>query len=216
MQTIKPQDQYYETYCEQLAWQTTKTKHQWIFNKLTIAQTANIIAGPNGIPVPKPGKYIVRPIINPLGLGLQTQTIHIQNTTDHLPISHFWSSILKGKHLSIDYTWGKPTLTIQGTKRNKNNHTQWKQWKKVKLTKHPKIPKPIYKIIKKYPQSNCEFINGTIIEVHLRSNPDFIYNNKYYVPIYEHDNIQQMKEKYPKYQIIKTPYSQDRIAALIK
>ena len=36
---------------------------------------------------------------------------------------------------------------------------------------------------------NCEFIGDKLIEIHLRGNPDFRYNNDSVIPVWEGDDV---------------------------
>jgi hypothetical protein len=43
-----------------------------------------------------------------------------------------------------------------------------------------------------YEWINCEFINGHLIEVHFRRNPDFRYNNSVAIPVWDDEKVENM------------------------
>jgi hypothetical protein len=73
----------------------------------------------------------------------------------------------------------------------------------------PEILKPF---AKKYQWINCEFIGGNLIEVHLRSNPDFEWGNKEFIPVWSSQSINVPEG----YRYIKYPDIHGRIGAYIK
>ena len=44
-------------------------RHRNFFNKLWLAEQLGYVCGPAGVDVPKPGVYVVRPIMNLDGMG---------------------------------------------------------------------------------------------------------------------------------------------------
>jgi len=43
-----------------------------------------------------------------------------------------------------------------------------------------------------YEWINCEFINGNLIEVHFRRNPDFRYGNSLAIPVWDDEKVENM------------------------
>ena len=168
-------------------WDTVDPKHLWVLDKLILSKHLGYVCGPVGVDVPKPDWYIVRPCVNANGLGIGTRKIWIEKNTDYLPSGHFWCEWFEGRHLSVDYKWGLTKLIIEGFK-NKNTFTKWDRWSKVDdfgaLEKIVSFPKILDEFIS-WPNVNVEFIGSKIIEVHFRDNPDFRYDNKEFIPVWE-------------------------------
>jgi hypothetical protein len=169
-------------------WVTTEINDLWLFDKLILSRKLGYICGPAGIPVPNPGNYIVRPITNLEGMGIGASICHIQNTTDHLPAGYFWCEIFEGRHISVDYNYGKPILSVEGFRNQDDPLYRFSKWLKVDQLYH--IPLEV-SVLRKFEYSNIEFIGNKIIEVHLRGNPDFIYNNSIAIPVWEDTVIEE-------------------------
>ena len=156
----------------------------WVYNKLQISRMMGYRCGPVGVNVPKPDNYIVRPAINFLGLGLGTKLMWLQDSTDDLPTGHFWCQVFRGNHYSVDYEYGKLVRVTQGI--HGDDITKWKKWTTVKKD----FPLPHILInFRDKPNINCEFIGNKLIEIHIRKNPDFSYNNNVFIPVWEGDHI---------------------------
>tara|TARA_B100002019_G_scaffold132709_1_gene114103 strand:+ start:2005 stop:2619 length:615 start_codon:yes stop_codon:yes gene_type:complete len=176
-----------DPYDDETAWHQIDPKHLWVLDKLILSKHLRYNCGPVGADVEKPGYYIVRPCVNALGLGLCSDKVWIEKDTDDLTPGHFWCEWFDGRHFSVDYEFGKTKMIIEGFKKE-NTFTRWDKWAKVddfgaveKMLSYPKILEPF----KKYPQVNVEFIGSKIIEVHFRGNPDFKYDNKEFIPVWE-------------------------------
>ena len=196
---------------EDIAWLNTDPQDVWIFDKLILARRMGYVCGPAGVNVPCDANYIVRPVTNCVGLGLGTsiEYLTVEDWTDHLPPGTFWCEIFEGDHISVDYKWGEPILSVQGFK-NANTFTQWDRWTKVDhLISVPPLLKPF---TKKYRWMNCEYIGGKLIEVHLRRNPDFDWGNTEFVPVWKGQNkIPPQGFRYVDY-----PEAHGRVGAWIK
>lgn len=170
-------------YDDDKAWLEIDPDDTWIFDKLIISRKLGYECGPVGVAVKKPGNYIVRPCVNFCGMGLGAIFVNIEKETLHLPPGHFWCEIFKGRHLSIDYNYGEQILCVEGLRNNfVTELTKWSAWRKVNKKLNP--PKDILEVLKKYEYSNCEFIGGKLIEIHLRRNPNFYYAKEEYIPVY--------------------------------
>ena len=169
-------------------WVTTEINDLWLFDKLILSRKLGHICGPAGVPVPNPGNYIVRPITNLEGMGIGASICYIQDTTDHLPAGYFWCEIFKGRHISVDYNYGKPILSVEGFRNQDDPLYRFSKWVKVNQLYH--IPLEV-SVLRKFEYSNIEFIGNKIIEVHLRGNPDFSYNNNIAIPVWEDTIIEE-------------------------
>ena len=63
-----------------------------------------------------------------------------------------------------------------------------------KINKKVDFPSILTNLRGKYDWINCEFVDGNLIEVHIRQNPDFRYNNDIAIPIWEDDNGKKCSE----------------------
>ena len=196
---------------EDTAWTNTDTEDLWIYDKLILSKKMGYVCGPTGVDVPEDGFYIVRPVTNIVGLGIGAyeQYLTVEGWTDHLPPGTFWSEIFEGDHLSIDYEWGEPILNIQGF-RYPESFVRWKKWIKVEQTVElPDILKPI---AKKYQFMNCEYIGGKLIEVHLRKNPDFDFDNVEFIPVWQGQDTTPPEG----YRYVECPEYNQRIGAFVR
>lgn len=196
---------------EDTAWTNTDIEDLWIYDKLILSKKMGYVCGPTGVDVPEDGFYIVRPVTNIVGLGIGAyeQYLTVEGWTDHLQPGTFWSEIFEGDHLSIDYEWGEPILNIQGF-RYPESFVRWKKWIKVEQTVElPDILKPI---AKKYQFMNCEYIGGKLIEVHLRKNPDFEFDNVEFIPVWEGQDTTPPEG----YRYVECPEYNQRIGAFVR
>ena len=196
---------------EDTAWTNTDIEDLWIYDKLILSKKMGYVCGPTGVDVPEDGFYIVRPVTNIVGLGIGAyeQYLTVEGWTDHLQPGTFWSEIFEGDHLSIDYEWGQPILNIQGF-RYPESFVRWKKWIKVEQTVElPDILKPI---AKKYQFMNCEYIGGKLIEVHLRKNPDFDFDNVEFIPVWQGQDTTPPEG----YRYVECPEYNQRIGAFVR
>jgi len=166
------------------SWLKCNIEDLWIFDKLILAKKLGYVCGPAGVSVPNPDNYIVRPVINIPGMGRGAQILWIDNDTDHLPSGHFWCEIFNGDHISIDYVDNLPALAVQGFRDNPNDPLyKFSKWQKIdsRIT----IPPILHTLKGKYKHINVEYIGGKVIEIHLRHNPDFIWNNTVVYPVWQ-------------------------------
>lgn len=164
-----------------IAWENAKDCDLWVFDKLILSKRLGYRCGPVGVSVPEPGNYIVRPCVNILGMGRGAKYYFIEDQTDNLPVGYFWCEIFTGRHLSVDYLNGEQILSVEGIR---NSAELWKFscWQQV----NDEIPLPdmFVPLIQRHRYINVEYIDGNVIEVHLRNNPDFIYGNTVAYPVW--------------------------------
>jgi hypothetical protein len=175
-------------------WRAIHPSDLWIYNKLQLSRVLGYQCGPVGTTVSKPDFYIIRPCVNFLGMGRYARIDWIENSTEHLYPSDFWCEIFRGEHLSVDFYHQESKLVVKGTKDDSDPLYKWKKWEKIdRKIGFPPILSHLYG---KYEWINCEFINGNLIEVHIRQNPDFRYNNNVAIPIWddkEHKNCEDFR-----------------------
>jgi hypothetical protein len=150
-------------------WKECDIDDLWIYDKLILSRKLGYVCGPAGVPVPEPGIYIVRPITNIEGMSREVEFVRLEEATCHLPPGHFWCEVFRGRHLSVDYVFGDQILCVEGYRSTDNPIYQWDRWQVV----NTRVPYPEILADLPYEKVNCEFIDGNLIEVHLRHNPDF-------------------------------------------
>ena len=173
-------------------WDSIHYDDLWIYNKLQLSRVLGYSCGPVGTTVPKPDFYIVRPCINFLGMGRYAHIEWIENSTEHLYPSDFWCEVFSGEHLSVDFYHQEAKLVVLGTRDSNDPLYKWKKWEKI--NKKVDFPSILTNLRGKYDWINCEFVDGNLIEVHIRQNPDFRYNNDIAIPIWEDDNGKKCSE----------------------
>ena len=171
---------------EMIAWKNCALDDLWIFDKLIVAKKSGHLFGPRGIPVPKPNNYFVRPIVNIEGMGEKARVEYIEHETLHLHPAEFWCEIFTGEHLSIDYVKYEPVISVVGTKHKQHPYSRFTYWEKTDKT-YP-LPQFMGLIPLRYSKINCEFIDGNLIEIHLRGNSDFSHNNSSIIPVWKDEH----------------------------
>jgi hypothetical protein len=189
---------------EMNAWNTCSLEDLWIFDKLIVAKKAGHLCGPRGIPVPKPGKYFVKPVTNIEGMGEKARVEYLEEDTCHLHPGEFWCEIFTGDHISIDYNGYNPVLSVIGTKHEKHPHTRFTHWKKTEQVY--KLPSFIGLMPLRYKTINCEFIGGNLIEIHLRENPDFAYGNSEIIPVWKDESKDSPETLFANTRLIRDGY----------
>lgn len=171
---------------EDQVWKVIDPNDIWVLDKLILSRKLGYTCGPVGLDVPEAGYYIVRPCVNMLGLGLGAKRVWIEKDTCHLPVGHFWCEWFTGRHLSIDYYNQSQMLCVEG-KKSEDTFTRWNEWIRndIKIS----FPQILNDISQRHPWINCEYIDGKLIEVHLRRNEDFDGNINHFIPVWEGESI---------------------------
>lgn len=175
---------------------------QW-YNKLYLAQAFGYECG-TGV-IPYSGEWIVRPITNLEGMGLDA-TISTLAAGTIIPPNLFFCQVFKGRHITIDYVrkdnmWIQ-TDTYQGFN-TPDNLIQFSKWQRIDY--QYKLPSIMDSI--KSTHLNIEMIGDNIIEVHLRPNPDPIMYREFW-PIWSEDQLP------PSSEYIRIPDKEDHIGRL--
>jgi len=170
----------------------------WIYDKLILSKKLGYICGPHGADVPRFGKYIVRPCVNFMGMGRGAHfTFFWKSSENKMPEGSFWCEVFKGRHLSVDYINQKQHLCVEGIK-NKNETNLWRWLKWIKTEDKIPLPSILKSLRKKYKYINCEFIDGKLIEIHLRLNVDWqlLPHAQEIVPLFKGDIVVPPLEDY--------------------
>lgn len=170
----------------------------WAYNKLQVSRILGYQCGPSGTTVPKSDFYIVRPCMNIRGMGLNAKIMWLDGPTKDLHPAEFWCEVFSGEHLSVDFYKKECDLVVKGTRDAKNPLYKWDKWEKI--DKKVEFPPILNNLVGNYDWIQCEFIDGNLIEVHFRRNPNFQYGNNVAIPIWEdstqenHQNLKYVEE----------------------
>ncbi len=154
------------------AWQWYPA-HRWVYDKLAVALSQNLDAGPHGTAPPR-FPVFSKPIVNLRGMAVGSRVLHSQaDYEEHYAPGHFWMTLLDGRHVSSDVVVvdGEPRWWRHATGKPAGEGTfdYWTvhagpdagiearcgQWVRAHLAGYCGM-------------LNLETIGGTIIEVHLR------------------------------------------------
>jgi len=154
------------------AWQWYPAQ-RWIYNKLAVALSQNLDAGPHGTPPPR-FPVFSKPIVNLKGMGVGSRVLKSQADYDaHYAPGHFWMTLLQGRHVSSDVAvvQGEPCWWrhVTGKPAGEGSFDYWI----VHAEPDSGIEEPCAAWIQKNLPGytgmlNLETIGGTIIEAHLR------------------------------------------------
>lgn len=148
-------------------------KHRWIYDKLAVALSQGLDAGPHGV-MPPSFPVFSKPIYNLKGMGIGSRVVKSANAYKSCQKpGHFWTTLLEGEHVSSDvalvngqprwwrhakgYASGKGTFDYWQILREPNEAVEaWcGQWCARHLVGYTGMV-------------NVETIGGRIIEAHLR------------------------------------------------
>jgi hypothetical protein len=171
-------------------WNHIHSEDLWIYNKLFLSRVLGYTCGPSGTTVPQPDFYIVRPMVNLLGMGRFARKEWIENYTNQFHPGEFWCEIFEGDHLSVDFHHQKAELVVLGTRDSNAPYYKWKKWEKI--DQKVEFPEILNNLKGNYEWINCEFIDNKLIEVHFRQNPDFRHNNSVAIPVWDDEKVDNM------------------------
>ena len=154
------------------AWQWYPAQ-RWIYNKLAVALSQGLDAGPHGTPPPH-FPVFSKPIVNLKGMGVGSRVLKSQADYEaHYAPGHFWMTLLDGRHVSSDVAVvrGEPRWWrhVTGKPAGEGTFDYWI----IHAEPDAGIEEPcgawIEKNLPDYTgMLNLETIGGTIIEAHLR------------------------------------------------
>jgi hypothetical protein len=154
------------------AWQWYPA-HRWVYDKLAVALSQNLDAGPHGV---TPARFPVfsKPITNLKGMGVGSRVLKTAADYErHYAPGHFWMTLLDGRHVSSDVVVvdGEPRWWRHATGKPAGEGT-FDYW-----TIHAEPDAGIETSCGAWTQKNLagytgmlnlETIGGSIIEAHLR------------------------------------------------
>jgi hypothetical protein len=148
-------------------------KHRWVYDKIAIAQSQGLQAGPHGV-TPPFFPVFSKPIVNLRGMGIGSQILRDDaEYRRHVTPGHMWMPLLEGKHVSSDVAVanGAPHWWrhVTGVPAGEGTFDLWT----VHAAADPAIETRCGEWIRKNLTGytgilNLETIDGTIIEAHLR------------------------------------------------
>jgi hypothetical protein len=154
------------------AW-TWNPRHRWVYDKLAVALSQGLDAGPHGT-VPPRFPVFSKPIVNLKGMGVGSRVLRSAEEYElHATSGHFWSTLLAGPHVSSDVAvvdgeprWWRHVIGKPGPQ---GTFDHWI----VRAAPEPEIEQRcgawVRKNLSHYTgMLNLETIGGTIIEAHLR------------------------------------------------
>lgn len=177
-------------------------KHRNWFNKLWLADQLGYNCGPAGLSPFKAGVYVVRPIYNLRGMGLNSRFQHIEaNDVAAVEPGYFWCEKFEGRHISASFKFFHNTVAkwipfsaFEGFRGIDKPLYKFEKWIRVSINEVPEVPR-LLNDLSDVSTINVEFIGNKIIEVHLRDTPDPDYDELY--PVWENDAIEMDCEFIP-------------------
>ncbi len=148
-------------------------KHCWVYDKIAVARSQGIDAGPHGVPPPR-FPVFSKPITNLKGMGIASRVLRSQAEYEQsLTPGHMWMTLLDGRHVSSDVAVveGEPRWWRHVTGRPSGEGT-FDYWT-VHAARDPGIEDYCGAWIRRHLAGytgilNTETIGGRMIEMHLR------------------------------------------------
>lgn len=148
-------------------------RHRWIYDKLKVAETQGLAAGPHGV-APPSFPVFSKPIINLKGMGLGSRVIASGvDLAQHEQPGHMWMPLLAGEHVSSDcavmdgrIAWVRHATGVPW------DEGMFRYWT-IHAAAKPELEAVLAHWVAAHTQGytgmmNFETIAGTIIEAHLR------------------------------------------------
>ena len=154
------------------AW-TWNPKHRWVYDKIAIAQSQGLQAGPHGV-TPPFFPVFSKPIVNLRGMGIGSQVLRDDAAyRRRVTPGHMWMPLLEGKHVSSDVAVadGAPHWWrhVTGVPAGEGTFDLWTVHAAHDGAIETRCGDWIEKNLTGYTgMLNLETIDGTIIEAHLR------------------------------------------------
>ena len=154
------------------AWQWYPA-HRWVYDKLAVALSQGLDAGPHGTPPPH-FPVFSKPITNLKGMGVGSRVLHSETDYErHYAPGHFWMTLLEGRHVSSDLAVvdGEPRWWrhVTGKPAGEGTFDYWIVHAEPDAEIERRAGAWVRKHLAGYTgMLNLETIGATIIEVHLR------------------------------------------------
>ena len=147
--------------------------HRWVYDKLAVALSQGLDAGPHGIAPPR-FPVFSKPIINLKGMGVGSRVLRTAADYErHYAPGHMWMTLLEGRHVSSDVAVvdGEPRWWrhVTGKPAGEGTFDHWTVHAAPDADIEARCGAWIAKNLAGYTgMLNLETIGGTIIEAHLR------------------------------------------------
>jgi len=147
--------------------------HRWVYDKLAVALSQNLDAGPHGV-TPPHFPVFSKPIVNLKGMGVGSRVLRTAADYErHYAPGHFWVTLLEGRHVSSDIAvvdgearWWRHTT---GEPAGEGTFDYWTVHAEPDADIETRCGAWTQKYLAGYTgMLNLETIGGTIIEAHLR------------------------------------------------
>ena len=154
------------------AW-VSNPRHRWVYDKLAVALSQGLEAGPHGTPPPR-FPVFSKPIVNLKGMGIGSRVLRSAHEYDRGYTSgHMWMTYLTGRHVSSDVAvvdgaprWWRHATGIPGSE---GTFDHWTVHASPEPETEERCGRWIAGNLPGYTgMLNLETIGGTIIEAHLR------------------------------------------------
>jgi len=161
--------------------------HRWVYDKIAVALSQGLDAGPHGVPPPH-FPVFSKPIINLKGMGIASRVLSSQAEYEAgLTAGHMWMTLLQGRHVSSDVAIvdGEPRWWrhVTGEPGREGTFDHWTVHAAHDRAIEDYCGTWIRRHLKGYTGIlNAETIGGRIIEVHLRMSdqwPDLYHERKW-------------------------------------
>ena len=152
---------------------TLYPEHRWVYDKLMVAASQNLAAGPHGT-MPSAFPVFSKPIVNLKGMGAGSRIIRTRAEYIHsLTPGHMWMPLLRGAHVSTDVAlveararWWRHAI---GDARSGGTFDHWKVEAKARGRLEARLGAWAARNLRGHTGIvNIETIGGAVIEVHLR------------------------------------------------
>ncbi len=154
------------------AWQWYPA-YRWVYDKLDVALSQGLEAGPHGTMPPR-FPVFSKPIINLKGMGIGSRIVGSRADYEaHYTPGHFWMPLLTGRHVSSDLAVvdGAPRWWrhVTGEPAGEGTFDYWTVHAEADAAIEQRCGQWVKRHLAGYTgMVNLETIGGTIIEVHLR------------------------------------------------
>ena len=148
-------------------------KHRWVYDKIAVALSQGLQAGPHGV-TPPFFPVFAKPIVNLRGMGIGSRVLRDEaEYRRHYAPGHMWMPLLAGKHVSTDVAVadGVPQWWrhVTGEPAGEGTFDLWTVHAAADSAIETRCGDWVRKNLAGYTgMLNLETIDGTIIEAHLR------------------------------------------------
>jgi hypothetical protein len=154
------------------AW-TWNPQHRWVYDKIAIALSQGLQAGPHGVPPPF-FPVFSKPIVNLRGMGVGSRILRDEAAyRRHTTPGHMWMPFLEGKHVSSDVAVADGAAQwwrhVTGEPAGEGTFDFWTVHAAPDAIIEARCGDWVREHLAGYTgMLNLETIDGTIIEAHLR------------------------------------------------